>query len=70
MSHITCNAERVENEEIWACPHRSVHVSGTWMHPITGDIEDVDVIQNQCGLTERVAVGKERCLRCRKTMTY
>lgn len=70
MSHITCDAERVENEQIWACPNRSIPVYGTWRHPITGEEEQTEGLENQCGPTERVTVGKERCIRCGKTMTY
>jgi hypothetical protein len=70
MSHITCQSERDENAEILACPFRDVYGSELVEHKFTGEIYEEERRTNECGKSERIATGKERCLRCGKTFTY
>lgn len=70
MSHITCQAERDENAAIWACPHRSVTVWREVEDDWTGEISMEPAIENQCGDSEYISVGKDRCKRCGKVFTY
>lgn len=70
MSHITCQAERDENEAIWNCPYRSVEVWKSWIDEWTGEEEWGWVSENQCGDVEYLSPAKDRCKRCGKTFTY
>lgn len=70
MTHITCQAERDENEAIWNCPYRSVHVWRDVVDEWTGETESQCVTENQCGDTITLSPAKDKCKRCSKTFTY
>lgn len=70
MSHITCQSERDENEEIRNCQFRAVKVWKTWIDDWTGEQESDWIEENQCGDSETISVAKDRCTRCGKIFTY
>lgn len=70
VSHITCDAERDENAEIFACPHRAVHVWRDVYDDWTGETNSEVSQENQCGKWVTLSPAKDKCLRCGKTFTY
>lgn len=70
MSHITCQAQRDENEAIRNCPHASVSVYKEIENEWTGEMVGNWYTEDQCGPTRYVSTAQDQCIRCGKTFTY
>lgn len=70
MSHITCQAERDENQAINNCPFASARVWKPVEDYWTGEITEEWVIENQCGEPEYLSAAQDKCKRCGKVFTY
>lgn len=70
MSHITCQAERDENEAMNNCPHRSIPVLRTFVDDWTGEAYEEWTTESRCGKWVTLSPAKDKCLRCEKIFTY
>ena len=73
MSHITNDAQRIENAAINNCPnHGTRQQYVTLIDEETGErYEEWQTVDfNNCGAMEKVNVGQDRCIRCGRIFTY